>query len=131
MSKFSDQVGLTACTQHYRIDSDRVDAFRNAIESNCKKIPPTYVTIFRDGEFELLDKLKIPLNQILHAEQEYEYIEDLILNENYTVQTVFVKCVEKKGKSGRMAFLTFESRINLNEKTVLISKSHMVFREKS
>ncbi|MBS1964007.1 MAG: MaoC family dehydratase N-terminal domain-containing protein [Bdellovibrionales bacterium] len=92
---------------------------------------PTVFTIFRQGEFELMDALGIQLKQVLHAEQEYELKAPLSPSEEIRFVTRLASVVEKKSKTANMAFMAFETdfvRV-ADEVTVATARSTMVYRE--
>ena len=70
-----DHVGVTSEMYSEKISAERIQAFGQAIglgrESTAT--PPTFLTLFRHGEFDLLKKIGVDLARVLHAEQEYDY----------------------------------------------------------
>jgi len=94
---------------------------------------PTVFTIFRGGEFELIDSLGIQLKQVLHAEQEYRVETVLAPGEELHYTTTITNVMEKKGKGTKLAFLVFQTDFIRTKDAVLIAvaKSTMVYRELS
>lgn len=92
---------------------------------------PTIFTIFREGEFEVLNTLGIQLPQVLHAEQEYEIFHALHADEEISYQTTLSSVVEKKGKGTDMAFMVFETDFvrTSDSHKVASARSTMVYRE--
>ena len=80
---------------------------------------PTIFSLFRHGEFELMNVLGIQLKQVLHAEQEYEMREALSALEEIRFTTRLASVVEKKGKTSSMAFMAFETEF------VQIGRAHV------
>lgn len=92
---------------------------------------PTLLTIFREGEFEIMNELGIQLRQVLHAEQNYEMIEPIGPSEPIRFTTRLDSVVEKKNKTGRMAFMAFETEFvrTLDGVVIATARSTMVYRE--
>lgn len=92
---------------------------------------PTVFTIFRQGEFELMNDLGIQLKQVLHAEQQYSFLEPLSPSEEIRFATRLASVVEKKSKTAKMAFMAFETEFTRvgDGVTVATARSTMVYRE--
>ncbi len=92
---------------------------------------PTVFTIFRAGEFELIDDLGIQLKQVLHAEQEYKLLSPLLPGEELGYRTTLTGVMEKKSATANMAFLIFETDFFRISDSVRLAaaKSTMVYRE--
>lgn len=69
-------------------------------------MPPTFLTRYRIGEFELFSRLGIELASVLHAEQAYGYAEPIVAGDTLHYETSFTQLVEKR----ELSFLTFETR---------------------
>ncbi len=74
-------------------------------------VPPTIATVFRKGEFEILNLLQIPLKQVLHGEQEYIFHKNLEPNKIYRCETILKNQHEKQGSSGKLRFLVFSTKV--------------------
>lgn len=94
---------------------------------------PTVFTIFRAGEFELIDSLGIQLKQVLHAEQEYKVEALLSPGEELQYSTTLTNVMEKKGKGTKLAFLVFQTDFirTKDAARLAVAKSTMVYRELS
>lgn len=102
--------------------------------SKDTSIAPSMFTVFRGGEFEIMDVLGIQLKQVLHAEQEYEFFNPIHPEEEVEYQAELVSVVEKKGKDYRMAFMVYETKVYFIEDPTMIAaicKSTIVYREKT
>ena len=129
-----EQIGVCSETHQEKITAERINAFCRAVGFPVSTVaPPTFLTVFRRGEFDLLQKLGLSLSSALHADQRYEYIEpiqpdDLIQFENQVSQVL-----EKNSTKQNMQFLTLETRIQrvTDNRVVLVAKavSTLVFRE--
>jgi len=95
------------------ITPERLRAFRTAIglTAGSHEVPPTYLTRFRQGEFELLERLGVPLQNVLHAEQDYQYFAPLRPGMKILYETVLANSFEKKGRAGSLHFLVTETRV--------------------
>ena len=92
---------------------------------------PTVFTIFREGEFELLNSLGIELKQVLHAEPGYSLRAPLSPSEEIRFTTRISSVVAKKGRSANLAFIAFETDFvrTGDGETVATARSTMVYRE--
>jgi acyl dehydratase len=99
---------LSSRTYETKIDQREMDSFAQAIRSPASSLP-TFFTRFREGEFELLERLKIPLSSVVHGEQVYERVAEPKSGEHLLFQTMCVGDLEKTGKMGPMRFLVFET----------------------
>lgn len=95
------------------VTANRILAFCQAIGiKNCEVAPPTFLTVFRKGEFELFQLLGIELSRILHAEQEYQYENAIRPGDKVQFETAVTQILEKQGSSYKMQFLTFETEFH-------------------
>lgn len=92
---------------------------------------PTVYTIFRAGEFELIDSLGIQLKQVLHAEQQYKMEAPLYPGQELQYQTTLTGVLEKKGTGAKLAFLVFETEFirSADSARLAVARSTMVYRE--
>jgi hypothetical protein len=96
-----------------KVTGNRILAFCRAIGvQNCDVAPPTFLTVFRKGEFDLFQLLGIELSRILHAEQEYQYENPIQSGDTVHFETVVTHVLEKQGSSSKMQFLTFETEFH-------------------
>jgi hypothetical protein len=102
-----DHVGEQSSRHEETADAERVEAFRQAVGALGQGVPPTYVTRCRVGEFELMQKLGIQLNQLLHGEQEYSYEADIEVGDQLSYTTRLAEVLEKR----ELKFLVFETEI--------------------
>jgi hypothetical protein len=92
------------------ITAERVSKFCHAVgASRTDEVPPTFLTLFRRAEFELFDKLGIPLQQVLHTEQSYELREPMRAGDRLVYTTRLARALEKRGGAASLKFLTFET----------------------
>ena len=94
------------------ITAERLARFRAAVGLSAGGMPPTFLTRFRVGEFEIFKRLAIPLSSVLHAEQAYAYDQPLLDGDEVRYETTLTQVAEKKGGTGpfTMSFLTLETR---------------------
>ncbi len=118
-----------------QVPYERVQEFAQAVGAKVigDEVPPTYITIFRDGEFSLLERLGIPLAKVLHADQEYQYDLPVRAGDEIEYVTELVQVLEKHGRAGSMSFLTFETNFksihNHPGQNLCKSRSLIIFRE--
>ncbi|MBY0471306.1 MaoC family dehydratase N-terminal domain-containing protein [bacterium] len=123
-------VGKKTGTYSETLKPEDVKAFCEAvgIPFNQEKIPPTYLTTLRTGEFDLLKEIGVPLPQILHGEQEYTYEKEIRPGSAIQFETEFTQVTKKEGKNGVMSFLIFTSKISSNGSLSATSKTTVVAR---
>ncbi len=107
-------------------------SFRAAFEPWGEKahgLPVLHWTRFRVGEFEILERLGIPLKRVLHGEQEYETLENSeSLPPKVTYVTSVEKVIEKSGGTGKLTFITFVTEFFGQTKLLARARSTMVVR---
>ncbi len=108
---------------------ERVHRFARAIGAPETDVaPPTILTVMRRSEFDLFDQLGIPLQSILHAEQEYTYVEPIRVGDQVTCQSELTKVLEKSGASGSMSFMTFKTEFIVQGRAIATSSTVIVVR---
>lgn len=134
---FGSRQGERSSRHTETLTLERVRAFAHAVASTTGPlagVPPTFPTCFRHGEFELFEKLGIPLAAVLHAEQEFHYQREFLSGETVSFDSVLEHVLEKKGdpakKRAGMAFLTFSTKIvDSKNEPVAVSRTTIVVRE--
>lgn len=140
MKAFKESIGTTSTPRVFKLEPSTFKEFADCVHAtvgNTSFAPlssvavPTIFTRFREGEFELLERMGIALPQVLHAEQTYEMLEVLHPAEEVSFKTSLASVFEKKGKGSNMAFLVFETEFirTLDSQTIARAKSTMVYRE--
>jgi len=74
-------------------------------------VPPTLATVFREGDFVALKKLGVPLERVLHAEQEYRFHAPLEADVKYKGETFLKSQLEKQGSSGTTRFYVLQTNL--------------------
>ena len=114
MLSLKSEIGRSAGPFYETVTSEQIVAFAKAVGLPETQIaPPTFMTVFRRGEFELLRLIGVDLSHILHAEQEYEYIQDLSAGDQIRIESKLSHVAEKQTSSVDMKFLTFETSIHI------------------
>ncbi len=87
-------------------------------------IPPTFLNSSiqtRITGVNPVDALGISRRRALHAGQEYEYLEQIYIGDVLTGHTTLTEIYEKQGRSGRVRYLTLQTRfVRDNIEVVLI-----------
>lgn len=133
MSSFKSYIGETSGVQRLPIAPERIEAFCGAIHAkNRGEAPPTFLTIARDGEFGMLKKLGVPLQNLLHVDQEYTYEGSLYAGDELIYETSLAQVLEKKSANGSMTFFIFETqfraRRDQHERKVGVAKTNLLAR---
>ena len=118
-----------------KVTEERIRLFCEAVGAEPSNVaPPTFLTVFRHGEFELFEKLGLKLSNVLHGEQQYSYPSDILAGDEVSFQTRLSSVLEKKGSSGRMSFLVFETDIEVTApipRKAGTSRTTVIVREKA
>ena len=102
-----------------------ISAFAEATRSeHFGDMPLTFPTVLRATEFQWLDRLKIDMRELLHTDQEYEYLAPLKDGDVPTVQTKITDFRERRG----MTFVELESEVRCNDRLAIIARSSVVVR---
>ena len=96
--------------------------------------PPTFLTVAfncsvmeQDSLNQYVDDLKIKIENMLHAEQEFNYEQLVFGGDSLTIQTEIIDMYDKK--NGLMQYCVFESRFfNQNNNQIATSKFTIVIR---
>jgi hypothetical protein len=123
-------------SQIYRekVTAERISTFARAVGSGqigFSIAPPTFMTCFRKGEFEIIAMLELKLENVLHAEQVYEYFSDIQAGDEIDFRSTLTHVLEKKNATGRLCFLTVETDVSASDKRLGTSSTTIVVREKS
>ncbi len=114
LPQISDKLGAKAGPYRESVPPSRIEAFYRSVGVTPRlEAPPTFMTVFRKGEFELFERLGIPLARVLHGEQEYEYEEPIRGGDTVTYECELVKALEKRGSKGQMLFMTFDTEATI------------------
>jgi hypothetical protein len=129
MNDHKSRVGEKSGVRVEECSAERVHRFARSIGAPVgDEAPPTFLTVMRRSEFDLFDQLGIPLQSILHAEQEYTYVEPIRVGDTVRCQSELAKVLEKSGASGSMAFMTFRTEFIVRERPVATSSTVIVVR---
>jgi len=102
------------------------EALRAATGSEHSPLfPHTFPTIFRKSEFGWLDDMKINMRNLLHTEQEYEYLTPFQVGDLPIVRTR----VENVRERGGMRFVTLVSEVTCSGELRALARSAFVVRE--
>ena len=126
--------GTRSSVHHYQATEESLRRFCEAVGARYREeAPPTYMTIFRQGEFEILDKMSIPLKNVLHADQEYRYVNGIRAGDSIEFETVLTRAFEKGGSTGLMRFFVFDTEVRARRESGLVvigsAKSTIISRQ--
>lgn len=112
LPRVSDKLGIKAGPFEEHISPARIEAFYRALGLKPRpEAPPSFMTVCRKGEFQLFDQIGVPLDRVLHAEQEYSLDEPIQGGDTLRYETELVQALEKRGSKGQMLFLSVETRV--------------------
>jgi len=107
------------------VSTERMRSLAKATASDhVKGMPPTYPTIYRWGEFEWLKRNGVDLRNLLHTDQEYEYLAPLVVGEKPKVTTVLKATRARAG----MTFITLESTVESGGKIAVRNSTQFVVK---
>lgn len=89
--------------------------------------PLTLPTIFRKPEFAWLDRLQIDLHELLHTEQEYEFVRTLREGDSPELATRMADYRSRRG----LLFVTLETDVTSFGQPILKVRSSFVVRRDS
>ena len=95
--------------------------------------PPTYATLafqeFTGAYLKILNILDVPLERVLHGEEEYEYLAEILPGDVLHCQMSCESIVEKKTRSGSLDLITLQTVFtNQKDQTVLKARSLIIER---
>lgn len=127
--ELKSRIGETVGPYHDDVQAEHVEKFRKAVGAHATDaVPPTFLTICRKGEFDLLQRLGIPLARVLHGEQEYVYHRPLEVGSRLTYETKLIQALEKKGSASILQIVTFETDVRDSVGTVATSRTTIIYR---
>jgi acyl dehydratase len=96
-------------------------------------IPPTFFQIIDlwggMGSVEKVEKLKLNLARVLHGQQQYEYLGDIVAGDVLSVTSKVVHAETKTGSTGAMDLITTENQYrNQRGELVAIARNTLVHR---
>ena len=113
--------------------------FRNRDEATSEgyqdtPVPPTYITIafqeFTEAYFKAFVDLGVPLDKVLHGEEEYEYLGEIYPGDILRCSMSYESIIEKVTKSGKMDLITLRTLItNQHAEVVLKARSLIIERK--
>jgi hypothetical protein len=103
--------GLKSKKKTFSVTEEHLRAFCESVGSKYRgHASPTFMTVLREGEFDLLDEMGIKLSQALHADQEYVYEDQILAGDVLSFESTLTKAFEKKSSKGTMKFMVFETQ---------------------
>lgn len=96
--------------------------------------PPTFITLalqeFTGAYLKAFEALGVSLKNVLHGEEEYEYLCEIYAGDRLTCNMNFESVVEKKTKTGPMDLIALRTLFTNQEgKEVLRAKSLIIERK--
>ena len=94
-------------------------------------VPPTFLNSSIQAGItgvNPVDVMGISRKRALHAGQEYEYLQPIHVGDLLTGRTTLTEVSEKKGRSGKLRFLTLETRFRRDGVEVAVVRNRVVER---
>jgi hypothetical protein len=114
------------------ISEAQLREFRAATHTqHSQEIPLTFVTRFRQPEFDMLGKMKVDLRKLLHTEQEYRYLEPFRVGDVPVIRSRVKDYRERRGRTSVLIILSVESEFLSLNKLKATSLTTFVIREES
>lgn len=112
---------------YYDLDAAKKEGYKGI------PIPPTFFQVVDLwgglGSVEKMAKMKLTLARVLHGQQEYEYLGDIVAGDVLSVTSKVVDVVSKTGNSGVMEFVTMQNQYrNQHGELVAQSRNTIVHR---
>ena len=96
-------------------------------------VPPTFGTVpilWSGILFQAFDDIGVKLSRVMHAEQHYEYYHEIHVGDSLEGVTEVKRITEKKGKSGSLEFIEFET-VYTNQCNKVVLKENMLVVERT
>jgi len=114
-------------TEEPTITEEFVAAFRKAIGADhVTGVPASFATIYRDAEFQWLEKLGVDLHDLLHKDQEYLIHIPLKPGDTPVIHT---RVMERKERRG-MAFYRVDTEVRCDGELKITCKTGFVVRSR-
>ena len=115
---------------------DRNPEYRDAAAAQAAghrgvPVPPTFLnSSIQTGITGVnpVDAMGISRRRALHAGQDYEYLAPIHVGDLLTGRTTLTEMTEKEGRSGKLRFLTLETRFSRDGVEVAIVRNRVVER---
>ena len=128
-------IGKSSPPQTFEVTLDAVRQFMEATEDPMLQkeplqyVPPTFPTTFRIRVPDLI--LDPATMQLLHGEQQYNYVRQLRIGEQVTCVARITDVRERHGKKGTMAFIITETTgTDSQQQLVYTARSTLIVRQK-
>ena len=129
-------IGKSSPPQTFEVTLEAVKHFMEATEDpalqskeTLQYAPPTFPTTFRIRVPDL--ELDPTTMQLLHGEQQYNYIRQLRIGEQVTCITHIIDIRERHGKAGTMTFIITETiGTDSQQQPVYTARSTAIIRQK-
>ena len=129
MLSLKTEVGKQAGPYREKVSAEKIAEFCKALGVPAlNHAPPTFLTVFRRGEFELFKKLGLDLSNVLHAEQEYQYESALEAGDEVEFKTALIQVLEKQTPKASLQFLSFETEIHTEKGKIGKAITQVVIR---
>ncbi len=107
--------------------SEHVAQFSKVIGYERPGIPPTFYTFYRWGEFEMLRRLGIPLEKIVHTEQVYTYHASIQPGVVLIAETEISRFRERRS----LKMITMATKMKLGDQVVVTSETSFLASHKA
>ena len=124
-------IGLALPPFQVKIERERLQLFAKAIGETGPDLtgniaPPTFLKAI-EGEHNssrvILEALKVDLKRVLHAEQQFDYVEPVRAGDTITVERRVLDIYDKK--DGALEFIVIESVLS-NARRAVIGRSRQI-----
>ena len=127
-----ERVGEKSPLYKEQVTPQRLMDFCHAVGSHLDHAdgvaPPTFMTVFRKGEFDLFSELGLELSKVLHGEQEFQYFNPIRAGDTVEFQTQLSHVLEKKSATGSLHFMTFHTEVKVLDAVAGLSKTVILVR---
>lgn len=123
------QIGMESGEYFADLDEAGVRQFAQAIAYTGQEIPPTWLTCLRRGEFELFEKMQIPLASVLHAEQRYAWESAVVMPSRLKYRTRLTQVNEKSSSRGKLTFLVLETEVHAESVRCATARTTIAVKE--
>lgn len=134
------EIGRAFAPFSFVVEQSKVDELRYALRDEegvfaCTDGPTPVPPTFLNSSIQTLvtganpvDLLGLSRQRALHAGQDYEYLRPVFVGDRLRGRTTLASVSEKQGRSGRLRFLTLETRFERDGVEVAIVRNRVVER---
>ncbi len=129
---YKSRIGEVSAIYRDIITPEQIAQFRQGIAGSPRQagVPLTILAAFREGEKEFSRRLSFELKRMLHAEQEFEFLSEIPVGQEFEYQSTLSSVLEKRAREGKPGMLLYsvKTEYRLVGQTFATSKATVMYR---